>query len=232
MEENFAAIAEKFSIDTNEDISGALSNHMALINVNLEPFGFKIDMARDQIRGEMMYIFVNTRFDDIIKNCTPYTPSELDAIKQLIDNIMASDFAFCIPHGNAKRLVGNVTKMNTSETSFFLMRLIDDGWFEITDQNRVILSTAALAELRLYLADRYGKFSSEDPQGKLLYCTTCGDLVTIGLKCPQEECNVAFHRRCHSVFARRGGANLQCPNYSRCKGLVDESNAVIVGPEV
>lgn len=230
MAENFRIIAEDFELEA-DDPQAALAQHISTINIQIEPFGFKIASSRDQTLGELHYTFVNTRFDDVIKSCTPYTALELDAIKQLIDGIVNADLAFCLPQGNAKRIIGTVAKLKTTEASYFLARLVDDGWFELTPQNRLVLSPASLAELSSYMADRYGKLTREDPQGRLLYCHTCGDLVTMGLKCPDDECNSAFHNRCHSVYIRGHDGNVQCPKFRECGSLIDEASAVRVGPE-
>lgn len=222
-------LASKFQLMTEElqlPNQPVLREYIATINFNLERYGFRIDAARDQASGDLQYVFVNTRFDDVIQNCTPYSPPELDAIKQLVDSIVEeTKYAFCVPYGNAKQHIGGVLKQRASDAAFFLTKLIDDGWIEVTSHNRVVLSALALAELKLYLTDRFGVMTADDNLGKLLICQICGDLVTLGSKCPQPDCPSAFHRKCFAVSTRNGGV---CPNM-RCGGEL--TGMVDVGAE-
>lgn len=192
----FALLAERFALDAPE-----LAEYISTINISLERFGFKIDTVRDQALDALTYVFVNTRFDDVIQGCTPYTPPELDAVKQLVDNIVnAHDFAFCVPYGNAKQHVAAVLKVRAADADYFLRRLIDDGWIELSLLGRVVLSQISLTELRLYLVDRFGVYSVDDSLGKLLRCTVCRELVTLGQRCG--ECPATFHTRCLAVYSR------------------------------
>lgn len=222
----FKILAEDLEIEVSDPLT-SLREYIATINYNLERFGFKVETARDQALGDLQYVFVNAKFDDVIQKCTPYTPPELDAVKQLIDSIVeASLYEFCVPYGNAKQQAGSVLKLRASDAAFFLTRLIDDGWIEVTSHNRVVLSSAALAELKVYLTDRFGVMTAEDSLGKLLVCHVCGDLVTLGAKCPQSECPSAFHRKCYSVFAR---GRTECPN-RRCGAVLEKMADVGAAP--
>lgn len=224
MDVKWPRIAEHFSLRL-EDLKSQLRDHMAAINVALEKFAFKIETVREQESGKLQYIFINTRFDDIIQGCTPYSPPELDAIKQLIDEIVnADDFEFCFPYGNAKQLVGSILKQKASDAAYLIARLVDDGWVEIHLRNRLVLLPASLAELKVYLVDRFGQFLAEDSLGKMLNCKTCGDLVTLGLKCESGECAVAFHRKCAEIFKRD---NDVCPGVECLESL---DKLVPVGP--
>lgn len=218
LEAHFAKIAAHFDTDPS------LRDAVASINVKLERFGFKIDSSWDQRLGQALYVFINTRFDDIIQSCTPYSPPELEAIKGLVDSIIsAHDYAFSFPIGNARRQVAVAGNKNTGDAAHVLVRLVDDGWLETTGHNRVILAPAALAELRAYLVDRFGVFSRADPQGKLLACHVCRGLVTAGVKCGDRSCAAAFHDRCMALFLRAADA---CPD---CAAPLDEARAVGAG---
>lgn len=216
----FEKIAAHFAVDPS------LREAVATINIKLEPFGFKIVSTWDQRLDQQLYVFVNTRFDDIIQNCTPYTPPELDAIKGLVDSIIsAHDYAYSYPMGNARQQVAATAKKPAADAAHLIVRLIDDGWLESTGHNRVVLAPAALAELAAYLEDRFGVFSRADPQGKLLACHMCRALVTLGAKCGDRACAAAFHHRCMALYRRTADA---CPE---CHELLDGARAVGAVPQ-
>lgn len=228
MAEKFQRIAEHFEIETNGDPGSKAKEYISDINLRIQKYYFKVESARDQVLGDIVYVFVNTRQDAVIQACTPYLPSELDAIKQMIDSIVAADFEFCLPFGNAKQQVASVAKLRLGDADYFLSRLVNDGWFNITSNNRVVLSTPAIAELKTYLVDRYGKFSPEDPQGKLLDCHVCGDLVTYGIKCNQTSCSTSFHKKCFTVFSRQN-PELKCPG--TCDSILSQELMLQVGAD-
>lgn len=175
----------------------SMRQHIAAINVQLERFSFNIALIRD---GDVLkYVFINTRFDEAIQGCLPYLPPELDAIKQLIDNIInAHGFEFGVPFSNAKHHAAAVLKLRASEADYLLNRLLSDGWMEMR-ANRITLSALSLAELNSYLIDRFGILSLDDALGKLLLCKVCEALVMRGHKC---ECPVAFHTKCLTMHQR------------------------------
>lgn len=229
--EKFKLIAEEFEIDTNDDPAATVKEYISDINLGIQKYDFKVESARDQVLGDIVYVFVNTKQDEVIQGCTPYLPSELDAIKQMIDSIITSDFEFCVPIGNAKQQVASVAKLRLGDADYFLARLVNDGWIEITSNNRVILSTATLAELKTYLVDRYGTFSPEDPLGKLLSCHVCGELVTYGVKSDKSNCHISFHNKCFTVYSRQAN-DLKCPNFNNCSTTnLEDGNLIQVGVE-
>lgn len=225
------AMARKVAILTNHfdldqtDPAALLRDLISTINVNIERFGFKIDAVRDQANNSVIYVFINTRFDEIIQGCTTYTPAELDTLKQVIDGIVtARNYAFSMLYAMAKQRTTAVLKQKTSDGVNLMQRFVDDGWLEITDLGRVVLSALCLAELRTYLDDKYGFFSDSDLLGKLLRCHVCGDTVTLGCKCDRSECPVAYHKKCLSVFQRNGE---ECPG-NDCSSSILETT--VVGP--
>ncbi|SGZ46935.1 CIC11C00000000610 [Sungouiella intermedia] len=223
MDTKFPILISHFGLDSENP--SLLREYISTINVALEKHAFKIETIRDQESRKLQYVFINTRFDDVIQGCTPYTPPELDAIKQVIDEIInASNFSFCFPQGNAKQLVGSTLKQRASDATYFVARLVDDGWIEITQLNRLVLAPASLAELKEYLADRFGYFLVDDLLGKLLVCHTCGDLVTLGVKCKSRDCGSSFHKKCAEVYMR---SNDGCPS-SSCSDTLEDM--VKVGP--
>lgn len=208
-----------------KDPQASIRELVSTINVHIEKFGFKIDAVREQSSNSLTYVFVNTRFDEVIQGCTNYTVPELDTIKQLINGIVnAPNYDFSVLYAAAKQRATTVLKQKTADGVYLLKRLVDDGWLEIVTHDRVVLSALCLAELRTYLDDKYGVLSAADPMGKLLKCIICEEFVTVGRKCKGEECHVAFHNKCYGVYERR---NEKCVNLE-CGLLVTE--VTVVGP--
>ncbi|EEQ37686.1 putative non-structural maintenance of chromosomes element [Clavispora lusitaniae] len=211
----FSLVAEQYSLQES------LRDFLATINVRLERYGFKIDSTWDQDSGAALYVFVNTRLDDVIQSCTPYSPPELDAIKELIDTIVsAPGYIYACPMVNARQQIASTLKRPASDATYLLKQLVDDGWVSFTSHNRVVLAPAALAELRAYLEDRFGIFSTADPQGKLLVCNVCRGLVTLGQKCITGDCPTSFHDRCMASYQRGGHG---CP---ACGKSLEETQSV------
>lgn len=219
MNEKFPVLAAHFGLD-QDNLQSLLREYISTINVALEKHAFKIESIRHQETRKLQYVFINTRYDDIIQACTPYSPPELDAIKQIIDEIVnANNFSFCLPYGNAKQLIGSILKQRASDAGYFISRIVDDGWIELNDHNKLMLSPASLVELKSYMGDRFGYFLREDILGKLLTCFTCKELLTLGLKCKNRECSTSFHRKCSEIHLR--GNTTACPNNS-CSETIDD----------
>ncbi|OBA19346.1 hypothetical protein METBIDRAFT_13640 [Metschnikowia bicuspidata var. bicuspidata NRRL YB-4993] len=157
--EKFSVLSTHFGIDTSKPME-AMRDYIAEINVQIARAHFKIASIRDQETDIQHYVFINTKSDEVIQACTSYTVPELDTIKHLIDSIVNShDYAYALPYGNAKQQTTTLLKQKASELDLFIRRLVDDGWINLTDQNRLVLSCASLAELSTYLQDRFGVFS-------------------------------------------------------------------------
>lgn len=203
MERKIAIMGHHFELEQKDPLK-LVRELISAINARIEKFGFKINLVRDQISGELQYVFINTQFDEAIQGCTTYSAPELDAIKQLIEEIVnARDYGFSILYSMAKQRTTAVLKQKTSDSVLLLGRLVDDGWIEVSEQDRVHLSSMCLSELRTFLAETYGFFSAEDSQGKLLKCAVCKDIVTVGTKCSNGACYMTYHDKCFAIYERR-----------------------------
>lgn len=205
-----------FSIEPSRD---ALEQYIREINAEITKQGFKIDRKNDELNGTLYFIFINTAMDEIIKQTTIYTHMELVAIKNLIEEIIeAEHFAFSLPRSNAQQILLSHLSRPLKELSYFIDRLIDEGWFKATLDDRLILSINSLCELKQYLLETYGNTNSSEgnrrenrsqdrdivdggngPESKLLVCRQCKELVTLGFLSIEKD---AFHRRCYEVYCR------------------------------
>ncbi|RLV93508.1 hypothetical protein JA1_002285 [Spathaspora sp. JA1] len=134
-----------------------LDKYLGDINSKITPHGFKIDRRNNELTGELCYIFINTLGDDIIKQSSVYSVPELDTIKQIIDDIVeAPGYKFSLGKVNVQQKIANSLNKTLKEAASLVDRLIDDGWFEVTLEDRIILSIKTITELKSYLIDRHG----------------------------------------------------------------------------
>ncbi|KAI3404759.2 hypothetical protein KGF56_002462 [Candida oxycetoniae] len=190
-------VSEK-AIIPNRDI---LEEYIRDINAEITKQGFKIDRKNDELNGTLYFVFTNTVCDEIIKNSTTYTVPELVTIKMIIEEIVESpDYAFSNSRIRAQQTVSGCLNKSLKESSTFVDKLIDDGWFDATLDDKLVLSIKSLCELKQYLIETYG--SSDSEEGKLLICPQCKELVTLGFCTAQGE---GFHRKCYDIYCRNNG---------------------------
>lgn len=178
-----------------------LDLYIAAINLRISPTGFRIAKHRHQVLGAMYYVFVNTAADVITRLHTSYSAAELDAIKHLIDDL-TDDTSYSLGYVNLSQRISQTLGKTAREANALLNRLIDDGWFDLTEENRLLLSLRSMCELRPFLLDRYAD------EGRLYTCHQCKELVTMGFKCPL-ACPVALHQLCLAFHQRH--ARAACP---------------------
>ncbi|CAK7903191.1 hypothetical protein CAAN3_06S05468 [[Candida] anglica] len=196
-----------------------LDAYIATINTKINPTGFRVAKHRAQVSGDVFYVFVNTVSDEITKVNTNYSVPEIDAIKRIIDDLIdQSDLSFSLGYVNSSQRIGQTLNKTSRESNVLLSRLVDDGWFDVTEEDRVTLSIRSICELKHYLIDKYGVFDGEDVSqqsgGKLFVCRQCKELVTQGEKCVDSKCPISFHYKCLDFYKRSN--DVKCPNYDVC----------------
>lgn len=230
----FALVAEAFGLVTPEDsVESLLDDHILHINAKLEPLGMKIDELRHQTSGISYYVFINTKLDDAIKGATSYSAPELDAFKQIIDDIVDGENAFSMGLVNAHQKVAACTSRPQKEAAFFVDRLVDDGWLELTTMDKLVLSIRSLSELETYLTERFGAKNDYDDDCKLYICGQCREIVTLGFACADSRCPTSFHQKCLDIYRRNDASGeYKCPQFAQCGGNLAEDAVVRVGVDV
>lgn len=81
-----------------------------------------------------------------------------------------------------------------------LKSLVEEGWFERSKEGWYTLSPRALMELRSWLVEAYN--DSDDPEEwqRIKFCEACKEIVTVGQRCPEVECNVRLHDICSAAY--------------------------------
>mmetsp|Transcript_4481 Transcript_4481/g.4943 ORF Transcript_4481/g.4943 Transcript_4481/m.4943 type:complete len:274 (-) Transcript_4481:1647-2468(-) len=218
LEPKFGTIVKKLNPDllNNKRLQDLLQEHITSINGKVSSHGFKIDKIRHQVSGQLHYVLINTVSNEVIKGNTNYTVNELDTIKQIIDELVeSSGIDFSIGVVNATQKVSSGLNKTMKEAGSMITKYIDDGWFGLTFNDRLILSIRSLSELKRYLIDRYGIIISET-EGKIFSCYQCNEINTLGLRCPMAYCQINFHYKCLDIYMRNEANKGRCPNYSNC----------------
>lgn len=228
-------LAKCLDTQSQEEAADKLTSHISEINTKISHHGFRIDRSRDQATGELYYIFVNTIVDEVAKTNTKFSTVELDAIKKVIEEIVDSGLEYAISSLMATQVVSNAIKKSLREASSLIQTCIEDGWFNRTRKDKLLLSIRTKSELKKYIIEKFG-IRGEDTDGKIFFCSQCSDVNTIGLKCPTDICPANFHAKCLAVYLNKSLAEtgnewvkgVQCPNQS-CNyvWLIDDSAQVL-----
>jgi non-structural maintenance of chromosomes element 1 len=90
---------------------------------------------------------------------------------------------------------------------------VKETWFERSAEGFYTLSPRALLELRSWLVEAYNDSDEPDLWQRIKFCEACKEIVTIGERCTERDCNVRLHNICTIAFwnSRPGK---QCP---KCK---------------
>lgn len=190
----------------------SLETSIDLINTKLHKIGYRIVKINSQVSNEPYFVYVNTISDDPAKISMSRTPKEINVIKKMINYIIcdAEDESFSISGKDALTYC-NHEGFTTIYATQFLQNLVNEGWFNYVHSGKYYLSIRSLAELKPMLIKKYGiKTLEPDTDGLLNACSGCHNLVTIGVRCNNDVCNVRFHKYCQEYYARANGFG--CPN--------------------
>lgn len=100
-----------------------------------------------------------------------------------------------------------------SDVERLLPSLVDEGWFEESDDGFYSLSPRSLMELKTWLVSAYNEPDvNPDVWQRIKFCEACKEIVTVGQRCPDRDCNARIHDICCEAYwrTRRGGERI-CP---------------------
>lgn len=174
--------------DGNDVAKQNLVQSIDTININIGKHGFRIEKIMHEVLGDINYTFINTINDemDFNRSFTAYSKQEVLMIKVIIDQIFLHDFNLSINRVFSK-LSGDFPSKNVKDIQFLMKQLINDGWFILSLDDRLILSPKIMAELK-------GYFEKFDP----IICQGCHNIVSLGCKYD----NKPFHHKCFHIYQR------------------------------
>ncbi|KAK8052052.1 hypothetical protein PG993_003437 [Apiospora rasikravindrae] len=93
--------------------------------------------------------------------------------------------------------------LKSSEAETMMQNMVEEGWFERSAEGCYSLSPRALMELRSWLVDTYNDPDAEPGEWqRIKFCKACKDIVTVGQRCAERDCNVRLHDHCAEAFWR------------------------------
>ncbi|WFD28066.1 hypothetical protein MNAN1_003074 [Malassezia nana] len=135
-------------------LRSALDEDLAEIQPRVAAVGLDVRTCHDPINATPYIVLMNAKADTLAEVATPYSPSELQYIKALIDAIFhAPDHRFSVPSTQALQLASNMQPPMTKHAANELLHSLEHrGWLVLSRRTGAYsLSLRALMELDTYL---------------------------------------------------------------------------------
>ncbi|KAI1446369.1 Nse1 non-SMC component of SMC5-6 complex-domain-containing protein [Annulohypoxylon stygium] len=223
---------------TQEDFDSYVSAVSEKANV----FDYEIRSMTHQMTKERVYALVNVAGDGVTQMATLRTPEEGAFVRRVVDAMFerynSPRMEMCCLDGmqanklrsapreveeegeggdgeGATQVVGPARGLKSSEVESVMRNMVDEGWFERSPKGFYSLAPRALIELRSWLVDAYNDPDAEpDEWQRIKFCEACREIVTVGQRCAERDCNVRLHDICQDAFWRMKGAR-KCPKCSK-----------------
>ncbi|KAI3390427.1 hypothetical protein diail_9719 [Diaporthe ilicicola] len=222
------------SIDDN-----AFRQYISKAREAVASLDYDIRNTYHQVNRQQVWALINVHSDPSTQLATSRTPDEISFIKRVLDAMFETyntprQEVMAITAAQARKVArpeapaqdgdadGEEPAQRTanralkhSEIERLLPSLVAEGWFEESHEGFYGLSPRSLMELKTWLVGAYN-----DPDigpnhwQRIKFCEACKEIVTIGQRCPQRDCNARIHDICSEAYwrTRRGGR--ACP---RCE---------------
>lgn len=193
----------------------------------------EIKSAEHQVSKTRVWAVINSTSDILSQGATIRSPEEIAYIKRVIDAMFDT-------YNTPKREIMGVTSLQASQSNVrkgssrqslggepastqtvdkgvtsqqaekVLNDMVVEGWFERSKEGWYTLSPRALMELRNWLIQAYN--DSEDPEEwqRIKFCMACQEIVTVGQRCPEEDCTARLHDICQASYWRSRSGK-KCP---------------------
>lgn len=159
-------------------------------NRSLKFLDLELNCTYCPVRNEKIWALVNTNGTDPASQLTSYTPVQIDYIKKLIEYIVKSpNESFSISITDALNLADS-KKKDVEDLLTILQR--QDWIIRIPSTQLLTLAPRLLLELKGYLNDTYPDEITE--------CSLCLGQLTIGTRCPNQECTCKLHACCRDRY--------------------------------
>jgi hypothetical protein len=185
----------------------------------LSSFDYEIRSTQHQVTKQRIWAVVNSISDAPTQLAGSRGPEEVAYLRRLLDamfetyntrrrevqgitSLQALEKKVLKGSGGAARTEGapidrGLTQEQAERT---LEGLVAEGWFERSKEGWYTLSPRALTELRGWLVETYN--DSDDPEEwqRIKFCEACKEIVTVGQRCGEMDCNVRLHDICEAAF--------------------------------
>jgi len=101
--------------------------------------------------------------------------------------------------------------LSMTQAELVMKRLVEEGWFEMSEKGFYSLSPRGLIELRGWLVETYNDEEENDYRAnRIKFCAACKDVITVGQRCSSRNCLGRLHDLCVRNFFRMQKAE-KCP---------------------
>ncbi|OLN87883.1 Non-structural maintenance of chromosomes element 1-like protein [Colletotrichum chlorophyti] len=219
---------------TREDFE----SYLAVAAEGVSFFDYEIRSTIHQVTKNRIYALVNTASDPMTQLATTFNAEQIAFVKRLLDALFELYNSprmeiMCITEMQAIKLARPPRQNNDddgapaqtqsavdkglkhSEVEDMLANLMNQGWLEKSRGGFYSLSPRALLELRAWLIDSYNDpdAAAEEWQ-RIKFCEACKEIVTIGQRCAERDCNARLHNTCQEAYWRTQRSR-KCPKCSR-----------------
>ncbi|ATY63827.1 DNA repair [Cordyceps militaris] len=218
----------------------AFEKFMATAREAASLFDYEIRRTQHQITKERVYAFVNTSSDPQTQLATTFSHDELAFVKRALEamfdkynkprmEVIALTGMQAVKLARPNRRESAVPRnedegtqtqtadkgLKHSEVEIALENLVGGGWFEKSREGFYSLTPRALLELRPWLLGTFNDpDAGEGEWQRIKFCEACKDIVTVGVRCIEPDCNVRIHDICEEAFWRTRRSK-NCPRCSR-----------------
>ncbi|EPX70950.1 Smc5-6 complex non-SMC subunit 1 [Schizosaccharomyces octosporus yFS286] len=176
--------------------SASLSHIMNEINKNIHNYDFKLQKIQDQLDGRPTWHFQNVSGDPVSQMATPYSTSQIELMRRIIDWIMRADeYQYSIGTLQIHKYARRDLSLAPSVVEAYLSAFERDGWLNHRE-GVWTFTNHALVDMEAYLHNEY--------ESSLYECNACRGIVTAGYVC---ECGYCLH-----VYCCKHLAYVSCPN--------------------
>lgn len=191
-------------------------------NEAISPLDYEIKSIQHQTHKDRVWAFVNSVSDPLTQMATTRTSEEIFYIRRFLDAMFET-------YNTKRREIMAVTGMQAVETKIrkgarrsegeastqvadkgltvdqvekLLAKLVYEKWIEKSKEGFYRLSPRALIELRTWLIETYNDPDEPDEWQRIKSCIACKELITVGQRCTNLDCNVRLHNVCEEAYWR------------------------------
>ncbi|KAF9881884.1 RING-like domain-containing protein [Colletotrichum karsti] len=203
-------------------------------------FDYEIRSTVHQVNKKRIFALVNTASDPMTQLATTFNAEQIAFTKRLLDamfetynskrmEVMAVTDMQAVKLARPPRQNNNHNDENGepatqaaadkglkhSEVEEMLANLVNQGWLEKSKDGFYSLSPRSLLELRGMLVDSYNDpdAAAEEWQ-RIKFCEACKEMVTVGQRCSNVDCNARLHDTCQEAYWRTQRSR-KCPRCSK-----------------
>ena len=222
-----------------EDISK--DQFLSFINTaagSLAAFDLRLRKHEHQLTKKIVYAVTNISSDPVTQLATTLAADEISFVKRLLDAMFDTNNTprlelMAIAGTPAVNLRKPPRKINSNdpdeengqqsqrnpdkglsidEAETVLHNMMEGGWLERTPKKYLTLAPRGLMELRRWLVETYNDpDAEEDEWQRIKFCVACKEIVTMGQRCADRDCNARIHDTCSDSFFRSMLGQSKCP---------------------